>query len=88
MKSLMEGHIMSTMMIRNIDQDLECRLRKLAAIHGRTWEDEAREILLAALPVEVGDAAAMFRAIRRRVEAVGGIDIELPARNAVIDPCS
>lgn len=81
---------MSIMMIGNIDEDLEARLRKRAATHGRSLEDEARDILRTAVPVEVevGDAAAMFRAIRRRVEAIGGIDIELPARDAVTDPRS
>lgn len=81
---------MSIMMISNIDGDLEARLRKRAATHGRSLEDEARDILRTAVPVEaeVGDAAAMFKAIRRRVEAIGGIDIELPARDAVTDPRS
>jgi plasmid stability protein len=83
----MEGHIMAVMMIRNIDQALEIRLRELAAIHGRSMKEEAHEILRAALPPEVGGAAAMFRAIRRRVEAVGGIDLELPARGSLVDPC-
>jgi plasmid stability protein len=83
----MEGHIMAIMMIRNIDQALEIRLRELAAVHGRSMEDEARELLRAALAPEVGDAAAMFRAIRRRVEAIGGIDLELPPRGSLVDPC-
>jgi hypothetical protein len=37
-------------------------------------------------PIIVGTSADMVRAIRRRVEAVGGIDIDLPARNAMLDP--
>jgi plasmid stability protein len=49
-------------------------------------EDEAREILRAALPVEVSDSAAMVRSIRRRVEAIGGIDIEIPSRDPMRDP--
>jgi len=73
---------MAVMMIRNIDQDLEVRLRKLSAIHGRSMEDEAREILRAALPDEGCNAGEAFKAIRRRVEAIGGIDLELPPRNA------
>lgn len=77
---------MSIMTISNIDHGLESRLRKLAAHHGRSVEDEAREILLAALPLDIGDSAAMVRAIRRRVEAVGGIDIDLPPRDAMLDP--
>lgn len=77
---------MSIMMIRNIDPGLEAQLRKQAAIHGHSMEDEVREILRAALPVEMGDSAEMIRSIRRRVEAIGGIDIELPTREPMRDP--
>lgn len=77
---------MSVMMIRNIDPGLESRLRRMATVHGRSMEDEAREILRAALPVDVIDSAAMIRSIRRRVEAIGGIDIELPTRDTMRDP--
>lgn len=77
---------MSTMMIRNIDPDLEDHLRRLAAIHGRSIEDEVREILRAAVPFESVDSAAMVRSIRRRVEAIGGVDIELPTRGPMREP--
>jgi plasmid stability protein len=86
MKSSMEGHTMSIMMIRNIDPWLEAQLRKQAAIHGRSMEDEVREILRAALPVEISDSVEMIRSIRRRVDALGGVDIELPPREPMRDP--
>lgn len=77
---------MSIMMIRNIDPWLEAQLRKQAAIHGRSMEDEVREILRAALPVEISDSVEMIRSIRRRVDALGGVDIELPPREPMRDP--
>jgi antitoxin FitA len=86
MNSSMEGHTMSVMMIRNIDPGLEAQLRKQAAIHGRSMEDEVREILRAALPVDICDSVEMIRSIRRRVDALGGVDIELPAREPMRDP--
>jgi plasmid stability protein len=86
MKPSMEGHTMSIMMIRNIDPWLEAQLRKQAAIHGRSMEDEVREILRAALPVEICDSVEMIRSIRRRVDALGGVDIELPPREPMRDP--
>lgn len=77
---------MPNMMIRNIDPWLEAQLHKLAAIHGRSIEDEAREILRVALPLEISDSAAMVRSIRRRVEAIGGCDVELPMRGPMREP--
>lgn len=77
---------MPDMMIRNIDPWVEAQLRKLAAIHGRSIEDEACEILRAALPIEIGDSTEMLRSIRRRVEAMGGVEIELPPRDLMRDP--
>jgi plasmid stability protein len=77
---------MPNMMIRNIDPWVEAQLQKLSVIHGRSVEDEAHEILRAALPLEVGDSVAMLRSIRQRVEAFGGIDIELPPREPMRDP--
>lgn len=45
-----------------------------------------REILRAALPVEICDSVEMIRSIRRRVDALGGVDIELPPREPMRDP--
>ena len=42
---------MATMTIRNLDDQLKARLR-VQAVHDRSMEDEARDILRAALSVE------------------------------------
>jgi len=81
----MEVH-MATMTIRNIDDQLKARLRVQAAIHGRSMEDEARDILRAALSAEPTRGGTLVAAIRARIEPLGGIDLELPAREPIRDP--
>jgi len=77
---------MATMTIRNIDDELKARLRVQAAVHGRSMEDEARDILRAALSAEPVRASSLIEAIRARVEPLGGVELELPAREAIRDP--
>ena len=75
----------TTMTIRNIDEALKQRLRVRAAEHGRSMEEEAREILRQV----VGEAAPprnLAAAIRARVAPFGGADIELPSREPMRDP--
>lgn len=43
---------MASMTIRNIDDQLMAQLRMRVTAHGRSMEDEARDILRAALSVE------------------------------------
>ena len=76
---------MATMTIRNIDDQLKARLRVQAAIHGRSMEDEARDILRAALSVEPTRAASLVDAIRARVAPLGGVELDLPHRDAIPD---
>ncbi|NMG00303.1 plasmid stabilization protein [Aromatoleum toluolicum] len=77
---------MATMTIRNIDDQLKARLRVQAAIHGRSMEDEARDILRAALSVEPVRGRSLVEAIRARIEPLGGVDLDLPVREAIRDP--
>jgi antitoxin FitA len=70
---------MSSITIRNLDDSLKRRLRVRAAQHGRSIEEEAREILRQA----VGRPAApdnLGEAIHRRFAALGGVDLDLPPR--------
>ena len=77
---------MATMTIRDIDDQLKARLRVQAAMHGRSMEEEARDILRAALSTEPARSASLVSAIRARVEPLGGIDLELPEREAIRRP--
>jgi plasmid stability protein len=77
---------MATMTIRNIDDHLKARLRVRAAQHGRSMEDEARDILRAALSSNSDGPAALVDSIRARIEPLGGVDLELPARETLRTP--
>ena len=47
---------MAQLLVRNLEDDIKERLRVMAAAHGRSMEEEAREILRAAvLQPEPGD---------------------------------
>ena len=74
---------MATMTIRNIDDQLKARLRVRAAMHGRSMEDEARDILRSALSREPGSGQTLVDAIRARVALVGGAELDIPARGPI-----
>jgi plasmid stability protein len=71
---------MGSITIRNLDDALKRRLRVRAAEHGRSMEEEVREILRQAIgePVPTRD---LGRAIHERFAAIGGVELELPARD-------
>ena len=76
---------MASMTIRNIDDALKQRLRVRAATHGRSMEDEARDILRVALAASERPARNLADAIRARLTQVGGIELDIPAREAIRD---
>jgi len=57
------------MTIRDIDEKLKARLRVQAARHGRSLEDEARDILRTALSAEPARTGGLVEAIRARATA-------------------
>ena len=70
---------MASITIRNLDDDVKRRLRVRAAEHGRSMEEEARDILRQV----VGQPSAprnLGQAIHARFAAVGGIDLPRPQR--------
>ena len=84
---------MASVTIDGIDETLAQRLREQAAVHGRSIEAEAREILSTAL-VKAMPAAAktegvpgnLADAIRAIVEPLGGIELEPFPRQPIPDP--
>jgi plasmid stability protein len=67
------------MTIRNIDAALINRLRARAAMHGRSMEDEACEILRTVLSTELPLPCNLGRTIHARFAKLGGIDLpEIP----------
>jgi plasmid stability protein len=77
---------MASMTIRNIDEQLQARLRVQAASHGRSMEDEARDILRTALSTEPTRGQSLVDAIRARIEPFGGVELEAPPRDPVREP--
>ena len=77
---------MASITIRNLEEPLKSRLRIRAATHGRSMEDEARDILRNALnrePVRPGDLAS---AIRARFAPLGGVELPETTREAIRVP--
>jgi antitoxin FitA len=72
--------------IRNLDDPLKARLRVRAAHHGRSMEEEARQILRAALMGESRPARDLGEAIRRRFAPYGGVDLPDEDREPLRDP--
>jgi len=74
---------MAALTIRRLDEKTKTRLRIRASYHGRSMEEEAREILRAALTTSARTKGNLAEAIRRRFAPFSGIEISLPRRGAV-----
>ena len=81
---------MASITIRNLDESIKARLGVRAAHHKRSMEDEARQILTAALTAEqCAEQCAepnLAVAIQRRFRMFGGIELQLPVRHSVRKP--
>jgi plasmid stability protein len=77
---------MASLTIRKLDERTKARLRVRAAHHGRSMEEEAREILRSA----VGDVSPgitnLAESIRKRFAALGGVEMKLPKRDPIKQP--
>jgi plasmid stability protein len=70
---------MASITIRNLDDALKSRLRVRAAQHGRSMEDEAREILRIALAESPQPSGNLAASIRARFKGFAEFDLpEIP----------
>ena len=76
---------MASITIRNLDEGIKQRLRIRAAEHGRSMEEEARDILRLAM-AHSAPPRDLAAAIRARIAPLGGVDLDLPARDAMREP--
>jgi plasmid stability protein len=76
---------MATLTIRNLDERLKGRLRVRAASRGRSMEEEARQILRAALNEGESAPVNLAERIRRRFAALGDVQLPIAAREPVRD---
>ncbi len=74
--------IMATITIRQLDEKIKARLRVRAAHHGRSMEEEAREILRSALIASSPAKGNLAEAVRRRFAVFGGFEFKSPRRDA------
>jgi len=72
--------------IRNLEETVKRKLRLRAAEHNRSMEDEARDILRTALAQAPAEAGNLADAIRRRVEPMGGVELQLSPRGPMREP--
>jgi antitoxin FitA len=77
---------MASITIRNLDETVKRKLRLRAAQRNRSMEDEAREILRSVLSEEATLTGNLADRIRRRIEPLGGIELELPPRGSIREP--
>jgi plasmid stability protein len=77
---------MASMTIRDIDERLKARLRIQAAHHGRSMEEEARDILRTALSTGRSRKGSLVDSIRDRIEQLGGVELEIAPREAIREP--
>lgn len=71
---------MASITIRDLDDTLKAKLRVRAAEHGRSMEDEARDILRTALSGPTARSGSLLESIRARIEPLGGVDLQLAPR--------
>jgi len=79
---------MASILIRNLDDTVKTRLRRRAAEHGRSMEEEARDILGAALNSERPAQHSIVDTIRAIMGPLGGVDLPALPREPMREPPS
>ncbi len=77
---------MASITVRNLEEGLKRRLRIRAAENGKSMEQEARDILRAALYAQPASGEDLVRAIRDRFASLGGVELDLPPREPMREP--
>jgi plasmid stability protein len=77
---------MANITIRRLDEAVKARLRVRAARHGRSMEEEARQILQEAVGDDGGSQGNLAQSIRARLAALGGVDIPEIPREPIRQP--
>jgi len=77
---------MATLTIRRLDEKTKTRLRMQAAKHGRSMEEEAREVLRTSLRIVESEQSGLAESIRRRFAAFHGVELSIPKREQMRKP--
>ena len=76
---------MATITIRRLDEKTKARLRVRAAHHGRSMEEEAREILRSALRASSPTPENLAETIQTRFARFGGVELPVVNRDRLRD---
>jgi antitoxin FitA len=74
---------MASITIRQLEETTKRKLRMRAALHGRSMEQEAREILKAELSKAEGQPKDIGKAIRDLFAPFGGVELKIPPREPI-----
>ena len=77
---------MASIIIRRLEDGVKAQLRVRAARHGRSMEEEAREILKAGVTAKHAPKLNLADSIRRHFAPFGGVELALQPREAVRRP--
>ncbi len=77
---------MASITIRNLEDDVKTRLRRRAAVHGNSMEEEARLILAEAVAREAAPRKGLGTAIHELFKPFGGVELDMPPRKATREP--
>ena len=77
---------MASITVRNLDESLKRRLRVRAAGNGQSMEQEARDILRAALDEDAVPIQNLGTAIHEIFRPFGGVDLPIPPRESMREP--
>jgi plasmid stability protein len=77
---------MATITIRQLDEKTKTRLRVRAAHHGRSMEEEVREILRTAVGAAPPVKGNLAERIKHRFAPFGGVELKLPRRDPIRKP--
>jgi plasmid stability protein len=77
---------MASLTIRKLDDRLKKQLRLRAARHGRSMEEEARQILAAGIKEKPAPTSNLADAIAAIVDPIGGLELDLPLRSPMRAP--
>ena len=77
---------MATLTIRDLEDALKLKLRLRAASQNRSMEEEARQILRAALQQPAPAAGTLAARVRSRFDGLGDVQLPISAREPIREP--
>lgn len=77
---------MASITVRNLNDGVKRRLRRRAAGHGRSMEEEVRVILAEAVDHRAAPEKGLGTAIHELFKPFGGVELDLPPREPMREP--